>query len=211
MILAAAMDISTLPDYTVGEKAATASGTRALQHRACQILQQYLLSLAKAEKRLQPRENSLNISFSHSNVIAAAALCLQQNGRVGIDIELQRNDQSIDHDRIIARCFSAKEQQIYAAAADKAGTFFKLWCQKESLIKYLNSSWSAAASDPHKYDTVAYSANLHSYTILHYDCSYQAALCCLGQDAAPKYLPLLSYNEILHKFTVINNCTSCQA
>ena len=74
----------------------------------------------------------LPFSLTHTEDFSAAALS-EQEGLVGLDIELIRHDRNIHG--IASRFFSPEEREALAAASDSALCFTHIWTQKEALAK----------------------------------------------------------------------------
>ena len=83
---------------------------------------------ASGAPRLEGRHAPF-ISLSHSHAMVACAVCAA--GRVGVDIEKQREDRSLD--AIAAAVFGPQES---AAVASLGMTeFYRIWTQREALAK----------------------------------------------------------------------------
>ena len=76
---------------------------------------------------------SPHFSISHSQGIAAAAICDYKYGEIGFDIEVI--DQKYDFYTIAERFFTDDEKAELEASKNSAVTFFSIWTAKEAYAK----------------------------------------------------------------------------
>lgn len=77
-------------------------------------------------------DSGISFNLSHSGNFAACAL---SDSPIGLDIQTER-----DCDRRLAeKYFTAPERRFIEESDNKAYAFTKLWCMKESAVKYLGT------------------------------------------------------------------------
>jgi len=85
-------------------------------------------------------QSSLAFNLSHSG--SRVCLAFVANGSVGVDIE--QHDHRFDLDQISRRVMSQNELNEFELAnnCDKAPRFFRMWAQKEAVLKCIGSGFS---------------------------------------------------------------------
>ena len=116
--------------------------------------------------------SGISFNLSHSGNFAACAL---SDSPIGLDIQTER-----DCDRRLSeKYFTAPERRFIEESENKACAFTKLWCMKESAVKYigtgLKTPLSSFSVDPEKGETLLGGQRLYFHHSLIYGC--HVALC----------------------------------
>lgn len=92
---------------------------------------------------LQTGPASLNFNLAHSGQLAL--LAVTRTGQIGVDIEYI--DQSLDFHLLAEKYFSPQELAVLTSMPEQRQrrTFYRLWTQKESRLKYSGRGFSGRA------------------------------------------------------------------
>lgn len=116
--------------------------------------------------------SGLSFNLSHSGSFAA---CAVSDSPIGLDIQTER-----DCDRRLSeKYFTAPERRFIEESDNKAYAFTKLWCMKESAVKYigtgLKTPLASFSVDPEKGETLLDGQRLYFHHSL--ICGCHVALC----------------------------------
>ena len=116
--------------------------------------------------------SGLSFNLSHSGSFAA---CAVSDSPIGLDIQTER-----DCDRRLSeKYFTAPERRFIEESDNKAYAYTKLWCMKESAVKYigtgLKTPLASFSVDPEKGETLLDGQRLYFHHSL--ICGCHVALC----------------------------------
>lgn len=123
-------------------------------------------------------DSKISFNLSHSGNFAACAL---SDSLIGLDIQTER-----DCDRRLSeKYFTASERRFIEESDNKAYAFTKLWCMKESAVKYIGTGLKTPLSsftvDPEKGETLLGGQGLFFHHSL--ICGCHLALCSGDRSA----------------------------
>ena len=133
-------------------------------------------------------DSGISFNLSHSGNFAACAL---SDSPIGLDIQTERDCNS----RLVEKYFTAPERRFIEESDNKAYAFTKLWCMKESAVKYigtgLKTPLSSFSVDPEKGETLLCGQRLFFHHSIIDVC--HLAL-CIGDRSA---VNSLKFNEVM--------------
>ncbi len=92
------------------------------------------------------RNIGLDFNISHSGSLSVAAVCDGEEGRIGVDIELVKEERSHSLLRIAERYFSESEKEHFCKSRDVL-EFYKAWTAKEARAKLLGVGLAKALGE----------------------------------------------------------------
>ena len=144
---------------------------KALESAAPGILPPLDISCGKDGKSVLV-ESGISFNLSHSGSFAA---CAVSDSPIGLDIQTER----VCDRRLSEKYFTAPERRFIEESDNKAYAFTKLWCMKESAVKYigtgLKTPLASFSVDPEKGETLLDGQRLYFHHSL--ICGCHVALC----------------------------------